>query len=74
MSYPNQYDYTITITIPDGYTADGLSSLNIDKSYKSKSTGEQEQIVLTEELSIPSKDISEFDFDSELSTKNMAQV
>ena len=41
MSYPNQYDYTITITIPDGYTADGLSSLNIDKSYKSKSTGEK---------------------------------
>ncbi|OUR90759.1 hypothetical protein A9Q87_12450 [Flavobacteriales bacterium 34_180_T64] len=41
MTYPNQYDYTITITIPDGYTADGLSSLNIDKSYKSKSTGEK---------------------------------
>jgi len=35
MQYPNQYDYTITIAIPDGYTAEGLDVLNIDKSYKS---------------------------------------
>ena len=41
MTYPNQYDYTITINIPDGYTAEGLNSLNIDKSYSSKSTGEK---------------------------------
>jgi hypothetical protein len=41
MTYPNQYDYTITVEIPDGYTVEGLSSLNIDKSYKSKSTGEK---------------------------------
>lgn len=35
MQYPNQYDYTITIDIPKGYTAEGLDALNIDKSYKS---------------------------------------
>jgi hypothetical protein len=35
MQYPNQYDYTITINIPKGYTAEGLDALNIDKSYKS---------------------------------------
>lgn len=35
MQYPNQYDYTITINIPKGYTAEGLEELNIDKSYKS---------------------------------------
>jgi hypothetical protein len=35
MQYPNQYDYTITIEIPKGYTAEGLDVLNIDKSYKS---------------------------------------
>jgi hypothetical protein len=35
MQYPNQYDYTITINIPKGYTAEGLDELNIDKSYKS---------------------------------------
>ncbi|MCB0462882.1 MAG: DUF3857 domain-containing protein [Flavobacteriaceae bacterium] len=35
MQYPNQYDYTITIHIPKGYTAEGLEELNIDKSYKS---------------------------------------
>ncbi|WP_157503244.1 DUF3857 domain-containing protein [Mangrovimonas xylaniphaga] len=34
MSYPNQYDYTITVHIPEGYTAEGLSSLNLNKSYK----------------------------------------
>ena len=33
MNYPNQYDYTITVNIPDGYTAEGLDALNIDKSY-----------------------------------------
>ena len=35
MTYPNQYDYTITIAIPEGYTAEGLEVLNIDKNYKS---------------------------------------
>lgn len=40
MTYPNQYDYTITITIPDGFTADGLEVLNIDKSFKAM-TGEK---------------------------------
>ena len=35
MQYPNQYDYTITINIPKGYSAEGLEALNIDKSYKS---------------------------------------
>ena len=41
MTYPNQYDYTITVDIPDGYTVEGLNSLNINKSYESKSTGEK---------------------------------
>ncbi len=41
MTYPNQYDYTITLEIPEGYTVEGLNSLNIDKSYKSNSTGEK---------------------------------
>jgi len=40
MQYPNQYDYTITIAIPEGYEAEGLSALAIDKSYKSD-TGEK---------------------------------
>ncbi|MEZ4856078.1 MAG: hypothetical protein R2812_06335 [Gelidibacter sp.] len=40
MQYPNQYDYTITIHIPEGYSVEGLNSLVINKSYKSKSTGE----------------------------------
>ena len=35
MTYPNQYDYTITIAIPEGYTAEGLEVLNIDKNYES---------------------------------------
>lgn len=35
MTYPNQYDYKITINIPEGFTAEGLDALNIDKSYKS---------------------------------------
>ena len=35
MQYPNQYDYTISISIPPGFTAEGLTELNIDKSYKS---------------------------------------
>ncbi|RKE95183.1 DUF3857 domain-containing protein [Ichthyenterobacterium magnum] len=34
MTYPNRYNYSIVVTIPDGYTAEGLNSLNIDKSYK----------------------------------------
>ncbi len=33
MDFPNQYDYTITINIPDGYSVDGLDALKIDKSY-----------------------------------------
>jgi hypothetical protein len=40
MTYPNQYDYDIIINIPDGYTAEGLEVLNIDKSFKSV-TGEK---------------------------------
>ncbi len=40
MTYPNQYDYDIKIHIPDGYTAEGLEVLNIDKSFKSV-TGEK---------------------------------
>jgi hypothetical protein len=40
MQYPNQYDYLITINIPEGYEVEGLSSLIIDKSYKSE-TGEK---------------------------------
>ncbi|MGM5471152.1 hypothetical protein ACS386_12810 [Flavobacteriaceae bacterium LMO-SS05] len=40
MQYPNQYDYLITVTIPDGYEVEGLKSLAIDKSYKSE-TGEK---------------------------------
>ncbi len=40
MQYPNQYDYLITINIPDGYEVEGLSSLIIDKSYKSE-TGDK---------------------------------
>lgn len=35
MMYPNQYDYVLTINIPEGYVAEGLDALNIDKSYKS---------------------------------------
>ena len=31
MQYPNQYNYTITVDIPEGYTLDGLESLVIDK-------------------------------------------
>ncbi|MCK5400297.1 MAG: DUF3857 domain-containing protein [Flavobacteriaceae bacterium] len=40
MTYPNQYDYDIKIHIPEGYTAEGLEVLNIDKSFKSV-TGEK---------------------------------
>jgi len=40
MQYPNQYDYTITINIPEGYEVEGLNTLAIDKSYKSE-TGEK---------------------------------
>jgi len=40
MQYPNQYDYDIKIHIPEGYTAEGLEVLNIDKSFKSV-TGEK---------------------------------
>ncbi|MEJ2112517.1 MAG: DUF3857 domain-containing protein [Flavobacteriaceae bacterium] len=41
MTYPNQYDYTITVDIPDGYKVEGLNSLNIDKSYISNATDEK---------------------------------
>ncbi|HMC00208.1 MAG TPA: hypothetical protein VKN14_04125 [Flavobacteriaceae bacterium] len=41
MTYPNQYDYNITVDIPEGYTVEGLNSLNIDKSYKSNATDEK---------------------------------
>lgn len=33
MQYPNQYDYTITVHIPEGYTVEGLDALKINKSY-----------------------------------------
>ena len=33
MQYPNQYDYKITIHIPEGYTVEGLEALKINKSY-----------------------------------------
>jgi hypothetical protein len=35
MDYPNQYDYTITVNIPEGYAVEGLESLILDKSYQS---------------------------------------
>jgi hypothetical protein len=35
MTYPNQYDYTITVNIPEGYEAEGLESINIKKNYLS---------------------------------------
>jgi hypothetical protein len=31
MQYPNKYNYTITISIPEGYTAQGMESLKINK-------------------------------------------
>ncbi|PHR69258.1 MAG: hypothetical protein COA67_11050 [Lutibacter sp.] len=31
MQYPNQYNYTITVDIPKGYTLEGLESLEINK-------------------------------------------
>ena len=34
MQYPNQYNYTITVDIPKGYTLDGLESLVINKELK----------------------------------------
>ena len=37
MDFPNQYDYTITINIPDGYSVDGLDALKINKSYTAPS-------------------------------------
>jgi hypothetical protein len=40
MQYPNQYDYTITVEIPEGYGVEGLNTLAIDKSYRSE-TGEK---------------------------------
>ena len=33
MTYPNQYDYTITVAIPDGYIVEGLESLQINEAY-----------------------------------------
>ena len=41
MTYPNQYDYTIIVTIPEDYAIEGLNSLIIDKSYISDSTNEK---------------------------------
>jgi hypothetical protein len=35
MQYPNQYDYKITVNIPEGYTVDGLDALKINKSLTS---------------------------------------
>ncbi|WP_299227945.1 DUF3857 domain-containing protein [uncultured Psychroserpens sp.] len=40
MLYPNRYNYEIIVNIPEGYGVEGLSSLNIDKSYKG-TTGEK---------------------------------
>lgn len=37
MDFPNQYDYTITIHIPEGYEVDGLDALKIYKSYTAPS-------------------------------------
>lgn len=37
MDFPNQYDYNITINIPEGYTVDGLDALKIYKFYKGAS-------------------------------------
>ncbi len=34
MTYPNVYNYTITVHIPDGYEVEGLDALEIDKHYK----------------------------------------
>ncbi|NNK83681.1 MAG: hypothetical protein HKO92_11210 [Flavobacteriaceae bacterium] len=34
MTYPNQYDYTITVNIPDGYNVEGLESLKINEAYQ----------------------------------------
>jgi hypothetical protein len=31
MQYPNQYNYTITVDIPKGYSLEGLESLEIHK-------------------------------------------
>lgn len=33
MIYPNRYNYEIIVTIPEGYTVEGLESLMIDKRY-----------------------------------------
>ena len=41
MQYPNEYNYNITITIPEGYTVEGLKALNIDKSFKSRTTNQK---------------------------------
>ena len=37
MTYPNRYNYEIIVHIPEGYTVEGLSSLNIDKRYIGRS-------------------------------------
>lgn len=34
MQYPNKYNYTITLAIPEGYKLDGLESLKLSKSLK----------------------------------------
>src|SRR5690606_24333243 len=40
MQYPNHSDYTITVEIPEGSAVEGLSSLNINERYVSKSNNE----------------------------------
>ncbi|MCK8480755.1 hypothetical protein [Psychroserpens algicola] len=40
MTYPNRYNYEIIVHIPEGYSVEGLSSLNINKSYIGR-TGEK---------------------------------
>ena len=37
MDFPNQYDYSITVHIPEGYEVDGLDALKINKSYTAPS-------------------------------------
>lgn len=36
MNFPNQYNYTITIDIPEGYSVEGLESLDLYKELKTK--------------------------------------
>ena len=57
MQYPNQYNYTITVDIPKGYTLEGLESLEIHKElvvdgkklcyWKSDYTLKDNQLIIT---------------------------